>query len=594
MKKLAHIIALLMAAALLFGCAANDETDNNSMQSASGGSANAANNTNLKDINITANADETVVTLSFLSGSRKAGYAESKLVSVPEYHVEQLSSPHRIMITLQDISFWEYKQKSSWALSDFLLGLFQETPAVNDSLIIYLQLSCAAGFTVEDSEGDLVIRLKPAAAESGAHYFCVSNSFNEHQEGTWPQSVDMKPVLCSDLTNRLLISQPFNTMEEAEGYRDSVNTDLQKALPGNSLSVIELAAGALPDYTNIDFSAAENKSVLMKEGAAVSVPLLLQNGRYLAAAPDGRIAFSRSYRPEEPALAQDEYLSSEKLWILDASGRVKSVDTAESSMIFYTIDSAQFSHDGRYISLLDVSIENSVLYVYDFDTSALWNLGEEGFGNQTAAFAWSDTGDTLVAMTGYDGALQMHACTFKEDGSFDIEAVEEQAGAMGHLAVSQGRLYFADNYAGVIYQIGETRTELTAGMDFAVSPDGSVMAVLETSVADSEQVLTNLKLYDIVTGECLTIAENADIASFGFSANGNKIYYTDAAIGTEAAEGYEYGLFAYDIAGEEKTMLALCSTGDIAVGASNSIYLIQFFDEAARSFYATYVYGLLK
>jgi hypothetical protein len=590
-RKLTCIIAILIAVVLLFGCAVNKETEN-PLQSASGGSANTANNTNLKDINITTDGDETVVKLSFLSGSRKAGYAESKLLSVPEYTVEQLSSPQRIMITLQGISFWDYEQKASWALSDFLLGLFQEAPAANDSLILYLQLSNAAEFNVDESEGDLVIRLKPANAQSGLRYYCVSNSFFEHQEGTWPQSINMQPVLCSDLENKLLISQPFNTMEEAESYRDSINSELQRALPGNSLSVIGLNAGVLPDYTDIDFSAAENKSVVMKDGEAADTPLLLQNGRYLATAPDGRIAFSRSYRPEEPALSQDEYLDSEKLWILDTSGRVKSVDTTEPSMVFYTIDSAQFSYDSRYICLKDVSIENSVLYVYDFNTKALFNLGEEGFGNQTAAFAWSDTGDTLYAMTGYGDALQMLSCTFADDGGHSINAVEEEPGAIGQLCVSQGTLFFADSYAGVIYQIGETRTELTRGMDFAVSPEGDTMAVLETSVSDSEQVLTNLKLYDIVTGEYRVITENADIASFGFSPNGSKVYYTDAAIGDEAVEGYEYGLFAYDIGKGEKSMLALCSTGDVAMGASGSIYLIQFFDEAANSFYATYQYNL--
>ena len=239
-----------------------------------------------------------------------------------------------------------------------------------------------------------------------------------------------------------------------------------------------------------------------------------------------------------------------------------------------------------------MSIENSILYVYDFSTSTLRNLGEEGFGDQTAAFAWSDQGDTLYAMTGYDGTLQMLSCTFAEDGSTSIEAVEEQAGVAGHLGVSQGRLFFVDNNTGAIYELGETRTEVTAGMDFRISPDGGAMAVLETSMMGSEQVLTNLKLYDIVTGESLTIVENADIASFGFSADGDTLYYTDDAIGDEAADGYPFGLFAYYIISGQKTMVALCSTGDIAIGAAGTIYLIQYFNEAENSFYATYQYDL--
>ena len=590
MRKLVRIIAILIVITLPAGCAPGNDTES-AMQSASGGSAVTAENINLKDINISVNADETIVTLSMISGSRNSDYPETMLLGLPEYSVVQLPSPYRIMITLQNIVFCDYQVKDSWALSDFLPGLFQEAPAANDSLIIYLQLSGPAAFSVEESEGELTIKLKPAEAETATRYYCISNSFFEHQEGRWPQDIDMMPVLCADLDNKLLISQPFDTREAAESYRDSISEELKSVLPDSSLNVVELPPGSLPDYTAIDYSIAEGRKVLMVQGTPVSVPLLLQNGRYLAASSDGRIAFSRSYRSEEPSEVQDENLNSEKLWILDVNGRAQSLDTPDSGMIFSVIDSAQFSCDSRYLCIRDVSIEDSILYVYDLNTKTLWNLGEEGFGDQTVDFAWSDMDDTLYAMSGFDDNLQMQSCTFAEDGSFSIDAVEEQAGAAGRIGISQGRLYFADNDTGMISEVGETRTEITAGADFRISPGGVSMAVLETSVVDGEQVLTNLKLCDIVTGECVELAENADIVSFGFSADGGTVYYTDGAIGDEAADGYPFGLYAYDIASGEKEMLALSSTGDIAVGASGAIYLIQYFSEAASSFYATYQYN---
>lgn len=585
MNRHFRIIAVLLVAFTLFGCAANEQSQNPA-QSASGGNANAAEHINLKDINIEANADETVVTLSLLSGRRNSDYPESRLLSLPEYSVVQLPAPQRIMITLQNISYCDYEQKDSWALSDFLRGVFQETPATNDSVIIYLQLSQDAQFTAEESEGDLIIRLKPVTTEQTSRFYCISNSFFEHQEGTWPQDINMAPVMCTDMQNKLLISEPFDTQEAAEGYRDSVNARLQDALPGNSLNVVELSPGALPDYTSIDYSVAEGTKVLVQQGMPENVPLLLQNGKYLASAPNGRIAFSRIYKPDEPALEQNAYLNSEKLWILGTDGQVQSIDIPE----FYTIDAAQFSYDSRYICLLDVSIENRVLYVYDFDTATLLNLGEEGFGNQSAAFAWSDTEDKLYAMTGYDGALQLLSCAFAEDGSINIEAVEEQAGAEGHMGVSQGRLYFADNAAGVIYEIGDTRTEIARGMDFQISPDGKSMVVLETNIVENEQVLTNLKLYDIVTGKYKAIMEKAAIASFGFSADSASIYYSAEDNATQ--EVYSYGLYAYDTASGAGTQLALCSTGDFAVGITGAIYLIQYFDDVENSFYATYQYDL--
>ena len=122
---------------------------------------------------------------------------------------------------------------------------------------------------------------------------------------------------------------------------------------------------------------------------------------------------------------------------------------------FFSISKAEFSADGRYIAILDLSIENRVLYIYDFEADdtdetgqgGFINLGEEGFGDQTAAFAWSDTDDVIYAMTGYS-AMQMMACEMLPGGDVHIFAVEEMAGSEGALAVSQGRLFFADSFAG--------------------------------------------------------------------------------------------------------------------------------------------------
>ena len=118
------------------------------------------------------------------------------------------------------------------------------------------------------------------------------------------------------------------------------------------------------------------------------------------------------------------------------------------------------------------------------------------------------------------------------------------------------------------------------------------MAVLETSLVDGEQVLTNLKLYDIVTGKYSIVVENADIASFAFSPSGNTLYYTDSAMNDETIDGYPYGLYTCDTISGEQKLLAMCSSGDFAVSPTGAIYLIQYFNDAQNSFYATYQYDL--
>jgi Tol biopolymer transport system component len=579
------VIAVIMLA-LLLGCSNQQPGASAPSQTAAGGISQPGQNINLKDVNIATDGGKTIITLSMLSGSRKAGYPESKLTRLPEYEISQLMQPQRLMIKLSSISFWDYEANSDKGVSDIVLGIFQEVPANDNTLILYVQLSRAVEFDVEESEGNLILKLTPGAENTEAKYFCLSDSFYEHQEGTWPDNINMTPVLCSDLKNKLLISEPFDTEQAANEFRNAANEMLKTVLPGNTVYAAQLAKDALPEYlSEADYSAAEGRSVVMKDGVLMDTPLLLQNGKYLAAAGDGRIAFSRMYTPEAP----DIFPLSEKLWILDPNGRIQSIDVSD----FYAIDEAAFSPDGSYIAILDVSIENRVLYVYDFTAGRLINLGEEGFGSDTAAFTWSDTSDTLYAMTGH-GTMQMMSCTFSQDGTFSITAVEERAGSEGALGVSYGRLFFAENAgtSGRIYEIGAVRREITSGIDFTIAPDGKKLLVLETSASDSEEVLTSLKLCDIETGESTYIAQNADITGFGFSQNGSKVYYMDASVA--AAGEYKYGLFSYDVVSAgSAAQAALCSTYDFAtVPSSGQIYLIQYIGSGRNSFYATYTYDL--
>lgn len=589
MKLFRLIFTLIIILGIVSGCSYIDQPANTTATPAqpTGGEAHPGEKINLKDINIASDQGQTVVTLSMLSGSRNAGYAESKLTKLPEYEIYELEQPQRLMVMLHDISFWDYTEKPSWEFSDFVLGLFREVPANENSLIIYIQLSCNVEYTVEEAEGDLILRLTPGSKNEEQKYFCLSNSFPEYQDGTWPGSVNMTPVLCADLKNILLISRPFDTEQEADSFKDTADETLKAALPGNTVYVAQFGSNVLPDYTDRDYSAAVGKSVVMKQGVLMNTPLLLQNGKYLASAQDGRIAFSRSYSSNEP----DVYPISEKLWILDPNGRIQNIDVPE----FYSIDKASFSPDGNFISILDVSIENRVLYVYDFSTGELINLGEEGFGSDTAAFAWSDINNTLYAVTGEE-SMHIMSCAFSSSGTFTMKEIGESPGPEGKLRVSQGRLFFSDSTgdSGKIYDIGVKLREITNGIDFTVSPDGKTMLVLEASSSVNEEVLTSLKLCDIETGVSTYIVKNAKISDFCFSLNGGKVYYTDASVSEPSGE-YTFGLFSYDINAASDQQIALCNTGDFVMSVKPGvIYLIYYINNNNNSFYATYSYDLNK
>jgi len=578
LKMISLILTMIMLASLLGACASA------AGQPTTGGVKKPADNINLKNIKISVTGSQTVITLSLLSGSRLEGYPETKLTHLPNYEITDLDQPYRLKISLDDISFWDYEQKSSWDFSGLVSGLFQEVPANNNSLIIYIQLSQKAEYSVQEAEGNLTITLKSGAESGGSAYYCVADAFFEHQEGNWPEDIDMTPVLCADNQNKLLISKPFPSQSAAEGYQKQVKDELDKKLQGKTVSVVQLTAGTLPDFvSDIDYSSAEKRGVLLVDDRIVQTTVLLNNGRYLASSPDGTIAFSRTYQSGDAAAEQDAYLTSEKLWTLDKSGRMQNVDTPE----FFGIDKAGYSFDGRYLALLDVSIDNRVLYVYDFSAGKLYNMGEEGLGSQTTSFAWSDTADDLYAMSGND-SMQLHLCSFADDGSFKIGGIEEQAGAEGSLAVSGKRIFFADSVAKKVYEIGSVRYEMGSGINLTASPDGKKLLILDTRTGKDDQVLTDLKLYDLEADKTTSIVTGAEIDDFCFG-NDGKVYYTNESV-PQPTDGYPYGLYAYDVdAGGPPELVALSSTPDMA-SANGKLYFIEYIGEGDNGFYATYAY----
>jgi hypothetical protein len=527
-----------------------------------------------------------------LSGSRANGYPESKLVDLPEYEIAMLESPERLMITLSNISFWDYKPKESWEFGSFVAGLFREVPSDNNTLILYLQLISSASFEVDKVDGELVITLSATAPKTTGNYYCVADAFLEHQEGTWPDSIDMTPVLCSDTLNKLLISKPYTSEDEAKSFMSQNNLVLESELSTKRISVVYLKQGTLPNYDiNENNITLEDYSVILANDVVVKTPAIIENGKYLDTAIDGRIAFSRSYKPDEPSLVQDVYLMSEKIWIQDTNGRITELEMPE----FFSVKEAVFSHDGTKLAILDVSIENSVLYVYDFNDMKPYNLGEEGFGSLTDCFAWSDIDNILYAMTGSDErSVQLRGCQFADNG-INIFTVEEEQGGAGSLAVSQGRILFADRTAaegGIIYEIGDTRRQLCAGVDFKVSSDGKTLLVLESYSSGGEERTTNLKLCDISTLESKYIVQSTEIENFDFSQNLSKVFYTTSYV-QNAVDEYQYGFVVYDIVTGNTDINTLCTTTDFVVSEQPGIiYFIKEITDTEQNFFAAFKYDL--
>lgn len=579
------VLYTLICFIMLSACApANESEDERRETEASGGVYSVAENINLKDISISQRQGEAFITFSFLSGSRKTGYAEKKLTQLPVYEIAVLARPQRIKIKFENISFWDYEITDTNSFPEYVLGIFREVPAQDDSLEIYIQLAKNVSFTPAEEEGSLTLKLAPLELNDDVKYFCVANAFLEHQEGRWPKALDMQPVLCADLTNKLLISQPFDTREEAHEYMRGVLESLEKSLPEKTLNVVALSEGVLPEYSiDVDYSLLENRAVVLKDGAVKNTPLLINNGRYLCAAADGRVAFARSRSFDNKTLDLGN-IFSETLWIRLQNDRIQSVDIPE----FFSIKKAAFSADGRYIGILDSFVENSVLYVYDFENQILHNLGEEGFGSFTSDFAWSDTDATVYASSAAFDA-KIISCFFSDGGKI-IDEKKEWPRGEGRLAVSQGRIFFAHSEKEKVYLLDESGKEITRGIDISVSPDGKKLLVLKKETSKGERALTGLKLYDMETGVETAIAGNTDITSFGFSQSGGKVYYTT----DDGSEEFGFALFVYDTLSGNLVKDSLCRTALFFPAAEPAtIYFVDYIDDnMGNGFFATFIYDI--
>lgn len=574
MKLLKILFCVILCSAVISGCAPG-KTENNFEQNAAGGTDTNAEHINLKDISITQNQSETVIKFSFLTGSRINGYAEKKLTQTPKYEISILDNPWRIKIKFEGIDFWDYEITNN-GYPDYIASIFKVVPAKDNSLEIYIQLKKEAYFTSPtEEEGSLSIGIVPVYTDERSRYFYAVDAFLEHQEGRFPAGLGLHPVLCADLTNIIMISQPFELRDQAETNMQNALSVLKEYSIDKKPYIVCLPGGALPEFeAGADFSFLEKRKVVQKGGKDSCAALLLENGRYLCSAPDGRIAFVRN-KTAGQLLGDDE---SETLWIRQPNDRIQALNAPE----FFSVQKAAFSYDGRYIGILDVSVENSVLYVYDFSTEMLYNLGEEGFGGLVDDFAWADSNNAVYASS-YEGLIKY--CAFGQE-NLSVAVKDKWPAGQGKLEVSKGRIFFAHHEKESIYLLNDGITKLTKGIDFRVSPDGAKLVVLEKQETKNERVLTGLKLYDIETGKEKVVANEADITNFSFSSDAGRVYYT----AQYDDEQFGFALYAFDVLSGTLKKAALCSTAQFfAAGAPTTLYFVDYVDHDDNRFFTTYI-----
>ncbi|WP_066648461.1 hypothetical protein [Christensenella timonensis] len=598
-KRLLMIICLVCTAALLLAaCAVSPDTPSAEATTGArvvngtveGGDASLGNDVNLKDINIEKQGDNTVITMSFLNGSRTAGVDESKLSSVPRYALTVLPSPVRLQVDL-NIGFWDYSNKSEWFTDSVIYGMFNTVHSDSNNVSVYFQMNEEVAATVSEDADRLVITLTPEKTSTENAYFVGLNAYEEYEQNLITPGLGFTPTMCEGLSDIILVSSPKRDEASANKLAEETNLKIASVAPAKKAYVFEMSMDALPVYNKeVDAQGIQQDPVMMVAGAPITLPVLVENGRYLCQMPEGSILYARSYVPN--ANEDTEQVLKEKLWRIETNGKKTQLELPD----FYGIEKAEPSADGRYVAILDSGIENKVLYVFDTQENVLHNLGEEGFGDATTSFVWDAEQPVIYAMKGL-GTLQLMKYDFSVDDADRVQAVEEKKGAESKIALRNGKIYFADktenNGLGMLYSLDlktRERAEVTAGIDFAVSQDGANLAVLVPVQGQEEDISYNVQMLNTGTAAATDVISDVLINSMAFGADNDTLYFTTPTYdGT--TEQYPFAVVKYSVSKGELALVGYSKTSEIVPGTkTGELYVVDYFNQGDNSFYITYLY----
>ncbi len=449
---------------------------------------------NLRSVTAAVSGGETILTLSFVTGSTLAGGAEKPLNATPRYAIEALEGPGRLMVTLP-LHYSDYSGNVPEPMGLFTAMYALPGKADEEGTRLYFQFTGKIGFKADEQNGMLILHIEPENPDEEEAYY-TSLAYEDATRDV-AASNGMHPVLCDDGENMLYLSSPFSDNTQADELMALLNGRLEASQSNQRAGVITLAGNAAPAYqANISRDQLKSLGALLTpEGKQVLAEPWAVDARFLAWMPDGKgLCAHPVVRAED-----GNQVALEQLWVYDVSGNRERFIESD----FSYVDRAALSPDGRYLAFIERAETKRLLYLYDSATGLLDLASGEGMGDFTVSFAWSDD-NKLYALSGTESIQLMRldpALTGKDDSR--VTAVEERYGGAGSVFYAGGKVYISGDVAGKIFSVdpatGE-REEFAAGDGFTVSPDGKIMLIsyYEEGGIDSQ---TGVKVRDIATGD---------------------------------------------------------------------------------------------
>lgn len=590
-------LIIIMAAIAAAGCEAKEDPYIGFCTDGELAGGAALQNANAKSVSLSAEGDGVRIRIEFYVGSRMSGGSEEAEAStVPAYRVYRLGYPSRLAVEFEDLEYADFARGETQC-AGCVEGVFLHRIKDEKRACVYFQLSADPAFKASASGSALEIEIKPVAEaekkkkeKEKPKYQVTANAYDDYCEGKLTAD-GLTPTLDADKRQVLLISGVMDSDIEAELFIKDIAAKNISAVE-EEWTVIEAERHNPPRYDDtLIYKAAYSQNVLRgSDGKEEGAEVLIPDGWYLTQTPrraGGGALYTKRVKEKD---ASGDY-TCERLYVKNGDG------TAEEFMDydFETIESAEFSPDGRKLALLERAAEATNLYIIDVEAEeVLTDLTDVGFGDSVSAYAWDDTGTTLYAVSGTD-SMTIHQYDFDVPDESKRHSVVEKNGAdEGSIAFADGRIYFVQGdmeNGDMIYRVkcdGGVRRQFTYGSLFALSDDREYMAInAESGAAASGAGREKLRIYEMDSGRSIPVSNEFGAQEFVWSRDGSRLYYFENRLSgdEENAEEtssnndeYPYTLWVYELAEGSSRRVADMPTTAIFPGDSPEILYFNFND----------------
>jgi hypothetical protein len=528
---------------------------------------------NLRDIEVTKQSSDTIVTLTFKDGSLQMGQQEVDTKGVPKYSTQWIGGLNRFVLNINGLSNWDYEVWEDELKDTPILGIFKQIPVNNaDTMLtkLYINMDSNVAYKIEEQGNKILLYLRAMPEEDRSDYYVLLNAFEEYTDGKVPDDAGLTPTLCKDKKNVTLISAPFTAKADADAFLNKINTDLVPKLPGTVASEQQLDNNTLPTYDeNGALDAVEKMTVTRTDNTENSADVLVSNGKFLCWNPG-----NRAYVFVTPFFLGgdngDEAKSYEMLYMnsLDSSN-----PTLLSQFEYSDISKAAFSEDGRYLAFLDQGDKNRTLYIYDTkkpaDAPAI--AAEHGFGMDTSNFVWGsgDNVHTIYAITGENDMLQLMSFTLADQKEPVAVTLVENAFTDGDMGYLDGKIYYSQSNEEDSTQNGifafdvATRsiTRVCDGCNFEMNNKTGTMAVFKLISGDDSTY--DLSYFNPRTNTSVPIVKAAAVDQCVWSNDGTMLYYSVYKDNIPDSDRFKLTLNEFDTSSNLSTALTDIVEGNL-------------------------------